>query len=406
MNVGIYNRWLATLGGGERYSLAIAQYLSERHSVRFISHTPVSPERIADRLNLDLHGIQFVTEPELPAAELGRLAAGFDLFINASNLDFVPPQAPRNALVVYFPIAAPTAWPARLRRRAGGLIKRWSLVPVWKAGVFGPTPFGGKVARGLAHHARIELSGNRGAFPIRFALASATAHATQVIIRVNEIEQTVLALPEDQRFVSGQVIVPGSHSSAPSHLEIEAIGCDRGNNDWTGSSPYLYLTEFQPQHWRYRLYQYVFETRFKGLGIRLHNPLPADMLDIVAGYDQVWAISQFTQRWIERYWQRDSILLYPPVDIHRFSPRSKRKQILSVGRYFAGNHNKKHDILIEAFKHLVDGGLSGWELHLAGGVMPGAIHQEYLARLRAAAQGYPITMHTDLAFDPTGGIVR
>ena len=42
MKVGMYNRWLTTLGGGEKYSLAIAQLLSQNHDVHVISHLPVS----------------------------------------------------------------------------------------------------------------------------------------------------------------------------------------------------------------------------------------------------------------------------------------------------------------------------------------------------------------------------
>jgi len=36
--VGIYNRWLATLGGGEKLSLAIAEHLSKQHDVEVINH--------------------------------------------------------------------------------------------------------------------------------------------------------------------------------------------------------------------------------------------------------------------------------------------------------------------------------------------------------------------------------
>jgi glycosyltransferase involved in cell wall biosynthesis len=69
-----------------------------------------------------------------------------------------------------------------------------------------------------------------------------------------------------------------------------------------------------------------------------------------------------------------------------------------VGRFFAGQHNKRHLVLVEAFRALVDGGLAGWELHLAGGLTPGAAHAAYLEQVRQAAAGYPIVIHADASF--------
>ena len=53
--------------------------------------------------------------------------------------------------------------------------------------------------------------------------------------------------------------------------------------------------------------------------------------------------------------------------------------------------------MIEQFREMVDAGLTGWELHLAGGSTAGAQHQDYLRRVHAASQGYPIHIHVDIA---------
>ncbi len=50
MRVGLYNRWLATLGGGEKLGLSVAEYISQFHQVTVISHKPVSREVAAERL--------------------------------------------------------------------------------------------------------------------------------------------------------------------------------------------------------------------------------------------------------------------------------------------------------------------------------------------------------------------
>ncbi|HVG00262.1 MAG TPA: glycosyltransferase family 4 protein [Chloroflexia bacterium] len=91
-------------------------------------------------------------------------------------------------------------------------------------------------------------------------------------------------------------------------------------------------------------------------------------------------------------------VLAPPVESLSGNPDEPRdKVILGVGRFFEGQHSKRHDVLVEAFRGLVDGGLAGWELHLAGSVRPEPEHQSYLARVRALAEGYPVVIHTDIA---------
>jgi glycosyltransferase involved in cell wall biosynthesis len=77
----------------------------------------------------------------------------------------------------------------------------------------------------------------------------------------------------------------------------------------------------------------------------------------------------------------------------------EKRYILSVGRFFAGQHNKRHLTMIEAFRRLVDGGLRGWELRLVGGVTPGAAHTRYLQEVEAAAQGLPVRVEAGLPFD-------
>ena len=91
-------------------------------------------------------------------------------------------------------------------------------------------------------------------------------------------------------------------------------------------------------------------------------------------------------------------MLHPPVDVEAFSPLPKHNQIVSVGRFFAGSHNKKHLVMVRAFKEMVDRGLVDWELHLAGGRMRGEAHERYLAQVQAEASGYPIEIHADLPF--------
>ena len=285
MRIGIYNRHLATLGGGERYSLAIASLLAPANDVEVISHTAVDPAQIATRLHLPLDRVRYRVVPAQPAADLGPLSAEYDFFINASNGDFITPAAPHSALVVFFP-----AHP------------------------------GGRITR-------------------------------SVRARGNALLRRLLALAPDAQ---------------PTSLQQRLT--DR-------------LVALSPE-----------------LDARLRNPQPADLRAVAARYDLRWAISRFTQQWIQRYWALPGSLLYPAVDVENFVALPKEPWILSVGRFFAGQHNKQHLAMVRTFGELVDEGFSGWHLHLAGGVTPGAVHSAYLEEVRQAAAGYPITVHADLSF--------
>ena len=137
-----------------------------------------------------------------------------------------------------------------------------------------------------------------------------------------------------------------------------------------------------------------------GILMRLYNmkPQPQSLTSILGTYHQIWANSQFTRKWIQKYWARESEILYPPVDIDDFVSHPKKNQILNVGRFFAGGHSKKHLEMISVFKDMVNEGLKGWEFHLAGGTAPGSLHQDYLKKVFLAARDYPIVIHPDIPF--------
>ncbi len=283
MRIGIYNRRLATLGGGERHSLALAHFLSRSHSVSLFSDPALDLNAVRRavharfELALDDVAIEGIAASD---AQRGDFTSAYDLFINASHGDFVFPRSRHSTLLVFFPHAPPV----------------------------GP-------------------------------VANAEARV---------------------RYAVGRLI---NYLPAPLYSGL---------------------------------------IRDETLHTRLQNLISPRFLKTVQHYSAIWANSRFTQRWIARYWQQPSELLYPPVAVETFAVDEaalrKQPQILSVGRFFAGHHNKKHLLLIRAFREMVDAGLLGWTLHLAGGTNEEAQHQDYLAQIRAAASGYPIAIHPDLTF--------
>jgi glycosyltransferase involved in cell wall biosynthesis len=107
--------------------------------------------------------------------------------------------------------------------------------------------------------------------------------------------------------------------------------------------------------------------------------------------------SEFTRHWALRHGTAGLPVrvLYPPVEVDRFRSTRKRAVILSVGRFFRGRHDKRHGILIDAFRSLVDSGLEGWELHLAGGKEPVHAGDAVVDELRERAKGLPVHFHVD-----------
>jgi glycosyltransferase involved in cell wall biosynthesis len=92
-------------------------------------------------------------------------------------------------------------------------------------------------------------------------------------------------------------------------------------------------------------------------------------------------------------------VLSPPIDVDRYRPRAKRPVILSVGRFFAVGHTKRHDLMVEAFRRLCDAGLDGWQLHLAGSVHREAHNVGYYERVEELARGYPVHLHPDASYE-------
>jgi len=113
----------------------------------------------------------------------------------------------------------------------------------------------------------------------------------------------------------------------------------------------------------------------------------------LASYQRYLCNSRFSQEWIVRRLGVEAEVLAPPVDPPARPPATERRPwIVSVGRFFRGGHEKRQDVLIEAFDRL---GAAGWELHLAGTADSGAETQRWLAELREHAQGLPVRFHVD-----------
>jgi len=106
--------------------------------------------------------------------------------------------------------------------------------------------------------------------------------------------------------------------------------------------------------------------------------------------------SFFTKGFIDKEFEVKSVVIYPPVDLQEFKPGKKENLIFSAGRFSQLLQAKRQDILVKAFKDLVNDGLRGWRLILAGGSEVGG--SQYLHRIKKMTKGYPIEIQENISF--------
>lgn len=131
-----------------------------------------------------------------------------------------------------------------------------------------------------------------------------------------------------------------------------------------------------------------------------------------AGYEGVIVYSDFVGRELRAALVKAGLpeppirVLPPPVPRMPGLARAKKPMILSVGRFFATGHNKRHDLLIDAFAELLRHHGEGISLHLAGSLALGPEHLAHLDMLRARAKGLPVEFHVDCTARTLRGLYR
>lgn len=403
MRIGIYNHWLSTLGGGEKVTAAMAEALSHHFQVDLIGPEQVPRSQIEDRINVDLGKVDVKVINIMERTP--SFTKDYDLFINATHGAILPTMCRRNILYVYFPI----------RLVGGSLLKRTLKAFLFRRFRYGYPLEGlypadrdqGTVLWWTGPYANLRVPLPKSSHPLALELTirgyrTANASPARIRLRVcgEEVSEALPALsPHD--FSRIRVPIP-KHGTQQECIEAE-IFADTFCPATEGSSTDVRelgvmlgwarsTNGFEPLHW-------LLSKLIPDVDMRLQN-----QVEVLSGqlhlerYQTICAVSRYTQRWIERYWRRESDLLYPPVDGAPGETRAKRNVILSVGRFFDGHHNKKHFEMVKAFQEMYDAGLREWELILVGGTHGEEIHQAYLERLKQACVGYPISILTDIPF--------
>ena len=390
MKVAVYNRFLQSMGGGERYSGMLAQVLAEEgHEVDLVGHDDVGKEILADHLGLNLGKVHLRIVPDRGEPQVGRISAEYELFINASYMSRVKAQAARNLYVCYFPTPFDhdlAGWQRRLVRLLGPHVRQGRPgVVEWGLGWFPPE--GGRRRSWVwtSGQAGLQLAGGQGK-RVAFDLGRPGAPGPAEVVVSHEGGAELARLVADPGgFRRHELDLPASGRDREVVFSSDTFVPGPANDRTLGvavSRLRMADAKWEPRRWAGERFPWLLRD-------------PAD-LDFLGSYEQVLAISEYSRHWIRRLWGVDAELLFPPVRTRDLRPGPKARRILTVGRFIARGfgHAKKQLEQVQAFGEMVRaGGLDGWELHLVGGCEPA--HRPYLAEVERAAAGLPVHIHAN-----------
>lgn len=395
MRTAVYNRYWSTGGGAEKYGGVIAEVLAGDGPLDLLTHDPVDVDWLAERLHLDLAKVDVRIIDDEPGL-LTHVSAEYDLFVNVSYMSNDRAGSPRSLYVVHFPfpLDAHLGPVSRLVARRGGRLLH-AITPVemeWGEGFHHRDPgshnlgwsngegvlrFTTAVSRPVSvtlafgHQrpaqvgptpVRIEVDGETAAeltlAPPRTRLHAQFSPSATVRLRSPEPDVPVEVRVISDTFVPADILGGDDRRRLGVPLKALRVGVGRVGR----------VTRWLPSV--------------------LTAPASARWAE---SYGALVSNSEFTRGWVQRWWDCDSEVLFPPVSLHE--PQEKQPIILNVGRFFDASHghSKKQLELVHAFRDLCDRGVTGWSLHLVGGLV--SVGQDYFDRVRAAADGYPVVFH-------------
>jgi glycosyltransferase involved in cell wall biosynthesis len=340
IKIGLYDRFWATMGGGEQHAGAAALALSQRYDVELIGIEDFDRTKFARILGKP-------AAAELPLRIIGhepsavaRASADYDLFINHSYTSEDYCLAPHGVYVVFFPQRYHSPGPNDFANIRFVESEGWA------------------PAAGIRDEMQLEAG-------TTMTITAGRPDALTFVARGAKGELTFRQGTDERRLdLDGRPsLVSLEVEAGEGNLAFSSAGGDR-------------LRICTPQ-------------TGAGHRIRLSSLAQTGIPSFVDSYDLVLGNSHYTSKWIEKRWDRSAVTHYPPVEMRETSDH-KEKVILSVGRFFGeeSGHCKQQLRLVEAFGKVVDRGVRDWRLVLVGAA--DRTHREYALAVRRAAAGLPI----------------
>jgi glycosyltransferase involved in cell wall biosynthesis len=390
LKVAVYNRFLQSMGGGERHSSMLAQVMAdEGHEVDLVGHEDVGKEILADHLGLNLGKVSLRIVPDRGEPQVARLSAEYELFVNASYMSRVKAQAARNLYLCYFPTPFDhdlSSWQRRLVRLVGPHVRAAKPgVVEWGLGWFPPEGGRRRTWVWTSGRASLQLAGGP-AKQVVFDLGRPGAPGPAEVVVTHEGGVELARLEASPAgFRRHQLDLPPSERDREVAFDSATFVPGAGDDRTLGvavSRLHMADATWEPRRWAGERFPWLLRD-------------PTD-LAFLGHYERVLANSQYTRSWIRRLWGVDSDVLFPPIRTQIIRSGTKTRRILTLGRFIAPGygHSKKQLEQVQAFGQMVrGGGMEGWELHVVGGCEPA--HRPYLAEVERAAQGLPVRIHAN-----------
>jgi len=390
MKIGIYNEHLGTMGGGEKHMGSIIEYfLNKNNEVDLLTSKPVDLDLMSVKLKLNIKACRLIVL-DSTSMELEKLSKNYDVFINSSYLSTLKPRAKKNLMILFFPNISicNLLSHSTLFRKLIKYINTFDNVE-YGQGFYGQEKHNKYFKRKFGRWTNKDFE---------FSFVADKAQTQKIQINVLKLGQ--LSIQNDiegvyqgneeiaYKIKKNKIIFEVASNVGKNIIAVRLKDSFQKENDKRDLG--IFVKSIYVKSGLLSWFKTMFLIVFKDFRI-------FDFLDY---YDLVLANSEYTQKWLYKIWQKKATILYPLVEVVDFlNDEPKQKKIISVGRFFVGSHNKKHLIMIKAFKQMYDKGLlKGWEYNVCGGTHPEKAHQQYLEEIKNAAKGYPINICPDIPF--------
>lgn len=383
----IYDKWLDSMGGGEVVACNMVKILLDKgYKVTLACRKKVPINTIVQKLNIDITGVEFY-ELWNDEDEIQKLTQGKDLFINISFMDYSVGKAKKNIYYAHFPTPVSVGPVSYLKNEV--------LFPLLSR-YLKPIEFIHPPAAQSVHNNHINyLLDKKTSLGFSYLKKDQT-YNLRFFLHHEQISKTTLESVKYELagadILNQKVTLDHRHNVLKYQLSIVAKKSTILLSFFNPSLHKVSLIEPRLEHLHFNLPLKNYLER--SLGSKIRAGAYTNVLKRINQYDQIVVHSEFVKIWVKKYWSREALVLYPPVDLISMRQKidfSKKENIIcSVGRFFTLGHGKRQDIMIMAFKKLYDSGLKDWKLVLAGGLGSEPTSLAYYEKLQKMAKGYPI----------------
>ncbi len=415
MRICVFDKYFSTLGGGERHIGVVIELLLKKHEVTIIHSGTFDKADISKKLNLDLTGVTFIDiyhEHDLdPQVRTIVAELHTELFINATHFSQLTIPGIPNITLVFFPKYI-YPWFISRKERLKYRIGQW---------LFGE--YKQKIGfEGFSHEEHINRSFGRWSSDKSQILVDAKFNRIKIYYKnfqhaiMSNVVKSVrigrlVDFQVDNQKISSQVAVFGP---AAVEMEFESFvpaEINAGNGDTrilglfitqVHIDTFSTITKLVLRLWRSNRFGNLLSRLFIksaciGQQLEYGNFLKKNTL--------LLSNSRYTSKWIKRLYGSTikPQILYPPTMTANalYASPNKKNYIISVGRFFTGDHSKKQLEMIKFFKKLYDTHPAArtYTFHVCGGTHKEERNQAYLDLCYRSSEGYPIEIHPDIRFD-------